>query len=191
MNKFDIHFTDEELAVLGSTVGSTWDNYGSSTLSDDGRFAFEDCFVQTSIGTVTLSSSLIEVPLPTGVEEITQLSFRAGSDDTRKSSKRGLQFFQHKGERIDSVSIVQAKVSIFQADREIFALYSDHGIIFHLAGGTIALTRGSWFLEDILVEEFGYFDGATIDDRAIDWDSDLTTEYRVDHKICGLSDLLN
>jgi len=191
MNKFDNHFTDEELAALSLTIGSTWDSYGSSNLSDDGRFAFEECFLRTSNGTFTLSSSLIDVPLPTGVEEITQLSFRAGSDDTRKSSTRGLQFFQHKGELIDSVSIVQATVSIFQEGRETFSLSSDHGIIFHMTGGTISLTRGSWFLEDILIEEFGSFDRPTSDDRAIDWDSDLTTEYRVDHKICVLSDLLD
>jgi hypothetical protein len=189
--EFNDHFSGDELAILGSTIGSTWDNYGSSALSDDGRFAFEDCFLQTSSGTLTVSSCLIEYPFPTGKEEITHLSIGAGSDDTRNASRHGLQFFKHKGEVIDSVSIIRATVSVLQEGLLAFSLSSDHGIIFHLTGGVIILTRGSWFLEDILIEDFGALDRPTIDDRSIDWDSELTTQYSVDHAIFNLTELLD
>lgn len=190
MNVFANHLSVVELSALSSAIGSNWDNYGGSSLSDDGRFAFEDCYLKTSNGTYTISSSLIQCPLPTGEEEITQLSIRVGTTDSRKASKLGLQFFQHKGECIESISIVQATVHMFESGVQTFSLTFDHGIIFHLTNGVVSISRDSWFLEDIRVEMFSSFDHLTIDDRAIDWDSDLTTEYRVSHNVVDLKDLL-
>lgn len=183
MKTFDAHFTPVEIDIVRSLVGATWNHFGGSTFVHDGKYALGEVHIDSSVGIFSIKSELVSCPMPTGPEDVARLSISRGSTDIARSKTRGTNYFHEMGLRVEGVSVVRTDVEFRESGERTFRISMDHGIIFRFADHELSIARGGWFIEALDVRRSTTGTGLTIEDRRVDWDSDLMTQYDVTHEL--------
>ena len=187
MNSFKTHLKTHEVELLKEMVGSTWYRYGGSTFVHDGRFALGQMHISSSVGTVSITSTLTECAMPTGPEDLALIGVHRGSDDCALAERRGCLFFHEKGQQIESISIVRAEVRVARANQDAFTISMDHCINFHFEDHDLSVSRGSWFMETLEVLRSSRQAPLRVDVRSVDWDSDLENQYEISYDVTDIS----
>jgi len=183
MNAQELLLSEEELALLASSVGSVWDHYGAQAALEDGRYALVDMYVQTNSGALTIAAGLESLNLEGSPDEYAHLQVRDGAEGARIARKKGTVFFHDRGRTVTDVLVVRDCVSTSAPGQDGFKLVADVGVVFVLDHGVVAVSLGGPFASDLTIVQAPNMDSLVLNDTSADWGEDISYQLTITREV--------
>lgn len=178
MRRHQFTFTPEDLRRLQALIGGEWLCVAGDTLGPDFNEP-EEVIAATTVGAVTVVSDTAEADFQYG--ERTTYSMLAVSDDIsgfEAAKRNGNVYVQHQREQVLDVEIVREVITAREDGEDTWEYTTDVGVVFVLSKGAVAIAKGSHHTEMLAVRMAGSVEDLGIPDRTVEWEDDLTVQYR-------------
>lgn len=177
MIRHELTFTRDELARIAAMCGEEWRAWGASQSTPIGDFAVEKVFIRTSRSSLTIRGRLIEMPIGTYVEELVALTVEDDPEEEHLASNRGRIYFQNRGEPITSISIVRDVIDRTTDTAPDWSLTADRGLVFEFESDRLAITAGSDFSADFIIQRSPLDETLELPDTSYYWESTLEERF--------------
>ncbi|MBU6329386.1 MAG: hypothetical protein KGR18_05470 [Acidobacteria bacterium] len=190
MNTTSLVLPLSDLEQIASNIGSRWNMRGASQSLPDGSFAMDKVFISTSMATVTICASLVDVLIGEEPDEVVSITIVDDPVEVRLASTRGRLYFQFKDEIVHSISIVRDITRRFVGEKCEWTLIADRGVIFELESGSLAICTGGDFTTDFFISTSLTGERLEVPDFRNLWESTLEERYETTRHLIPIEDLL-
>lgn len=177
MRRHQFTFTSEEVARLAALIGAEWLYVAGDTLSPDFNTPVE-VVVGTTVDSITIYSEQVPADFEDPDLEYAVLSIRDVEGRFEAAKRSGNVYVHHQHEQILDVQIVRETITEIENGTTMWEYTTDVGVVFVLGKGAIAIAKGSHHTEMLAVRTAGSVEDLDIPDRTVEWEDDLTVQYR-------------
>ena len=191
MNDYMLRFSSSDLHLLSDLIGKNWDHYGSQTLFNEGTLAASDMFLATSSTSISVIADCKLLNFEDGTDEFSFLRIKNGEIGVTAARRSGNLYFDFRGERVTTVFIIRDTVQMDDKELGQRELVVDSGFIVGTTRGSIAICKGSFYMQDMFIRKAETVESLDLFDSENEWESSLARRFTVVRTVIPVNELLD
>ena len=191
MTSYNLEFKKEDVVLLADLVGRTWDHYGSRTLFNEGTLAVSDMFLATNSSSISVIADYALLDFENGTDEFSFLRIENGEVGMTAARRSGNLYFDFRGGRVATVFIIRDTVQMDDNELGHRELIVDSGFIVETTRGSIAICKGSFYMQDMFIRKAETLESLELFDSENEWESSLARHFTVFRTVIPVNEVLD
>ena len=191
MSDYVLRFSSSDLHLLSDLIGRNWDHYGSQTLFNEGTLAASDMFLATSSASISVIADCKLLNFEDGTDEFSFLRIEDGEIGVTAARRSGNLYFDFRGGRVATVFIIRDTVQMDDNELGHRELIVDSGFIVETTRGSIAICKGSFYMQDMFIRKAKTLESLELFDSENEWESSLARHFTVFRTVIPVNEVLD
>lgn len=191
MTSYNLEFKKEDVVLLADLVGKTWDHYGSQTLFNEGTLAASDMFLATTSSSISVIADYALLDFEDGTDEFSFLRIENGEVGMTAARRSGNLYFDFRGGRVATVFIIRDTIQMDDIELGHRELIVDSGFIVETTRGSIAICKGSFYMQDMFIRKAETLESLELFDSENEWESSLARHFTILRTVIPVNEVLD